>query len=179
MSVLKTILISIFTIIFSDNICVAQSYKIDTVIVDGYLVTYIERKEKKAQTDLTRGYFFFMGNLYDSCKKKKKSETLFEIDRKQNAIFLLEYGGSFFTLNALFFNGSLNAMKLNETNYPTEVNYSFKDKKYFYQCTPIRVKCLRVNMSEKVLFHFIAFDQYTFNIDKIPVYIVQETVKLK
>jgi hypothetical protein len=177
MNNLKNIFFFVYILILGDKFIFAQDYKVDTVNVDGYLVTYINKKDRKSQIDRTRGYFFFTRNQYDFCQMKRKSEKLFEIDRKQNAIFLLEYGGSFLTLNSFFFNGSLTAMKLNETHYPTKKKYSFKDRKYLYRFQALSVKCLKVTMSEKELIHFIPYNQYTFNLDKIPVYIIQEVVK--
>ena len=118
----------------------------------------------------------FTLNKYEQCKKKEY-KTLHQIDRKQNAIFLFQHGDDCFsTLNALFFNNKLNALNLNKTLYQSAKNYTFKDKKYLYKCTPIKVKCLRVFLSEKELIHFIAFNQYTFNFDNIPVYIIQEII---
>ena len=167
----------------SVNLSFGQKNNLDTITVEGNLVTYISKTDlkesynkTKTTIDITIGYFLFTLNKYEQCKKKEY-KTLHQIDRKQNAIFLFQHGDDCFsTLNALFFNNKLNALNLNKTLYQSAKNYTFKDKKYLYKCTPIKVKCLRVFLSEKELIHFIAFNQYTFNFDNIPVYIIQEII---
>jgi hypothetical protein len=150
-----------------------QNYNSDTVIVEGFLITYVEKNSQKSFIDLTNGQIFLFYNSISN-KKKPKSKSFFEMDKKQNAIFLFENGGNFLTLNTLFFNKSLKALNLNKENFPNYTNYNFKDKKYYYKFTFVKIKCIRIFMYEKDLIHFTAFDQYHFDLDCIPVYIIQE-----
>jgi hypothetical protein len=94
MSNFKTIFLLAVTVVFLFTDNVAQSHEVDAVNVDGYLITYVGKNIDKSNIDVIRGYYFIAGNLYDNCRKKKKLETLFDIDKKQNAIFLLDYGSN-------------------------------------------------------------------------------------
>ena len=180
----KKTLSIVLIFVFAINFCFSQNFKMDTVIIEGQIITYIEksvlktnRNKNKIVFDYIRGNFFFVDNESINCKKNK-FENLFQIDRKQNALFYLKYTVGFSHLNSLFFNKQLNALTLNKELYPNNTNYSFKDKKYIYKCTKVKVKCLRVFMSQKELIHFIPYEQYNFNFDKVPVYILQEIIEL-
>jgi hypothetical protein len=153
--------------------------RIDTVTVDGYFIAYSEIVKQRPGTyliDRMRGCHFLMRNVYEESAGKKNYDRIFELDRKQNAVFLPGYGGNFSTLNSHFFRGALGGMKADKAHYPSKADYSFKDKDYLYKCTPMKVRCLRFLMIERELIHFIAFDQYTFDLDKVPVYILQEVI---
>lgn len=172
---MKTILF-VITVCFA-SICCAQDRTIDTVAVDGYLVTFAEKKTPRHAIDQIRGYFFFTENPCGGRPEKMQYEDLFQLDRRQNAVFLLGYGGNFVVFNSLFFHGAMSGMIAPKSFYPSVDDYSFKDKKYRIKCTPMRVRALRLWMVERELIRFIAFDQYTFKSDKVPVYIIQGMIE--
>lgn len=170
-------------ILLNVNISLCQNFNIDTIVVDGVLITLTNRCDFKVSNknaipmDIVNGYYFFVKNNFNG-DQKSKYESLFSLDKNQNAIFIFENEGvkSFSTLNAYFFNDTLKAAQLGKSLFATNKSYSYKDKKYFYKCVPIRIKCLSFSMSEKELIHFIPFEQYNFNYDKIQVNIVQQIV---
>lgn len=180
---IKTIWLLVF--VWGGVCCSAQRLtftrpdKIDTVTVDGYFIAYSEIVKHRPGTyliDRMRGCHFLMRNVYEESAGKKNYDRIRELSRKQNAVFLPGYGDEIFVLNSLFFDGTLSGMTAVKAFYPNEADYSFKDKDYLYKCTPMKVRCLRFLMIERELIHFIAFEQYTFDLDKVPVYILQEII---
>ena len=162
------------------HICDGQEFKMDTVYIEGFIINYVNKNDLKIDhnIDMTRGYFFLDSNCYKNCKRENY-KTLFKINReKQNSLYILACGGDFIALNEYYFHNTLIGKKFDENMYPSIQDYTFKDRKYFYNCSLVKVKCLKTYMGKKELARFVGIDQYVFTTEQIAVNIIQEIIKL-
>lgn len=165
--------------LFNVNYCIAQTYDIDTVVIERTLITITDKHDLKTKhpIDIIRGFYFIEQT---ESEKHKKIETLKleTLKRSQNSIYFLANSTDFYEINYLFFKKNLKCKDITNIIYPTLNNWTYRDKQWLYYSKTVRIKCLKIYMEKTELKYFISLDQYKFNTEKTPVYIVEEITYL-
>lgn len=168
----------IFLIILCCYSKISYSQKVDTVYITGYFISYATKQSlnnSKKQTDIIWNYIFINeGN--DSMILKPKFKDINSIKYNRDSLFLICGGGDFVSLNELYFKNKITHTKYNSLFFPNKDSFTYKDKKYLYKATLVKVRCLKILLTEPQLINIIPFEYYHFHNNQIPVFIIDEMV---
>lgn len=160
----------------------------DTISIDGFIITYASRYDIKARKsrkhkivqiiDAISDASFFTQNEYSYLQPMNR-KTITEVENKQNAVYLFAHNKiySFAELNAFHFDGKLSSISIDEKCYPSSNDYDFRDKKWLYKKSKVKVTFLMFYMKKEDLSHFVnGTTYYILNQSKIPVFIAQKII---
>lgn len=160
----------------------------DTISVEGFLVTYVSKNDIKTKKhrknkiiqmiDVISGASFFTQNEF-SYIQPMNEKKITEVENKQNAVYLFASNKvhSFFKINLDYFDGKLTSISIDNKYYPSFDNYSYKDKKWIYKSSKVKVTFLMFYVKKEDLSRLVnGTKNYILNQSKIPIFIAQKII---